>query len=298
VSQQLYVSTDARGTQYFGEAEIRWSLPVRAPGGTFKPGEVVKGTHKTPLPLLSLDGLLEGGLAERIFIAEVEAGSGAAEASFGLEADAARLVAETAWSITAAARFALDCAGHVLGDRAAISLPGGPSLGEVLAAARGWLEQSENGDGGLLGRMARVATAHRLRKQGAELGDFAFAVTVLDQQRDLDVLDDPEWVAIAATRDAVLSAVEALRHEAFPHLVEDENVRYELDSESNDAPPEIVETPWGSFMAGRRSGVVPAWIAARDAAERARQAVADDAGAEAGAAERAWQRELLLTALG
>jgi len=297
VPGQLFVSTDARGTQYFGGATIRWSLPVAARDGTVRPGEWVHASAETPLPLLDTDGLLDEGLTERVFRAEPRPGAGSRRTDFGLEVAEARLVSETPWTLSEAARFAIDCADHILGERASMALPSGPSLGDVLSAARRWLERAEGAEAGLLGRVARMATVHRLRKRSSDLSDLAFGLAVVDERRDLDTLNDPDWVAIATTRDAVLASVEALRHQAFPHLVEDENVRYEVDTE-NEGPPEVVPTPWGNFMAGRRSGAVPAWVAARDAAERARQAAADEGGPDAAAAERAWQVERLEAVLG
>lgn len=297
MSQQLYVPTDARGTQYVGDDEIHWSLPEQAPDGVLQPGAPVAAGPGSPLRLFTLEGLFEHGFGERIFLARIEAASGAEVTGFGVECDAAHLLAETAWSITGAARLAVDCASHVLGDRAATPLAGGSSLGQVLEACRAWLEHADEDAGGVLGRVARLATARRLRKRGAEVGELAFALALVDEDEDLDTFDDPDWAAVAAARDAVLAAVEALRHTAFPHLVEDENVRWELDSGASAEPPEVVGTPWGNFMAGRRSGIVPAWVAARDAAERARQAAEDTGGAAAREAEASWQVERLAEAL-
>ncbi|MGH9298365.1 MAG: hypothetical protein ACRDZT_00435, partial [Acidimicrobiales bacterium] len=60
----------------------------------------------------------------------------------------------------------------------------------------------------------------------------------------------------------------------------------------------IVGSPWGSFVSGSRRGAVPAWVAARDAADRAREVVSDDEGSEAARAERAWQGDTLASHLG
>lgn len=292
-SDDLYVPTDAGGVEYYLEQELRWPLPP----GAAQAGEWLGSQHQlagqrqspSGLPLFSLDALLEN-LGERIFRAEVAAGSAAQARSPGVVVvESARLASETAWNAEAAARFALACAEHVLLEPDKLRLPSGRTLAELLEAAHSWLESS-TGDSGLLGRIARIATARRLRRRAGEVGDLAFSVTVADEADDVDAFDDPDWEALAAARDAVLSAVEAIRHQAVPQLLESENVRYAEDGGALEPPPEAVDTPWGSFVAGRRAGIVPGWVAARDAAQRARDAATDANGKEAGDLERAWQR--------
>jgi hypothetical protein len=303
-SDRLYVPTDAKGVEYHLEAELLWPLPAAVPGQARPaPGEwlhssdVKAAPPVAGLPLFSLDGLLDE-LGERIFIAEIATSSGAESNLPGVvEVDSARLIDETAWNVKAAAHFALDCAEHVLADPASLKLGSGASVADVLRAAHSWLDSSE-GDTSLLGRFSRIATARRLRRHSGEVGDLAFSVTLEDEASDVDALDDPDWTALAAARDAVLSAVEAIRHQAIPQLLEAENVRYEEDGGALQLAAEPVSTPWGSFVAGRRAGIVPAWVAARDAAERARRAATDANGAEAGDEERAWQRLRLARALG
>lgn len=296
-SEILFVPTDAKGVQYHLETELFWPLP--AAGGE---GDWTSPPERGPaaaghLTLLTLGALLEE-LGERIFVAEAAPGAATPSDERGIvEARSARLVRETAWSVHEAARFALDCAQHVLAEPTGLKLRSGASLEEVMAAARSWLDRSE-GDAGLLGRVSRIATARRLRRRGDEVGDLAFAITVEDESEDLDAMEDPDWEAVAAVRDAVLSAVEALRHDAAPQLLESENTRYEEDSTGLEPLPEPVDTPWGSFIGGRRAGVVPAWVAARDAAARARDAAGDANGPEAGELERGWQLDRLRAGLG
>jgi len=297
--RNLYVPTDAKGVEYYLDQEFQWPLPRGAghPGEWLTSDEKLAGPNLSGLPLFSLDALLEN-IGERIFLAEIAPGSGAEANLPGVvEVDSARLVRATPWDVKAAANFALDCAERVLHDPAALRLPSGATLADLLQAAHSWLDNS-TGDTSLLGRISRIATARRLRRRAGALGDLAFSVTVADEAADVDALDDPDWEALAATRDAVLSAVEAIRHEAFPQLLESENVRYAEDGGTLEPPPEAVDTPWGSFVAGRRAGIVPAWVAARDAADRARNAAEDANGHEAGEAERAWQRSRLFEALG
>jgi hypothetical protein len=296
-NQALFVPTDAKGVQHHLEADLGWPLPAGGREGDWI-GPAESGPQAgRPLPLLTLDGLLEE-LGERIFVAEVRPGVTTSDHEPGVvTADSARLARETAWSVHEAANFALDCAEHVLAEPTGLKLHSGATLEEVMSAARSWLDNS-GGDTGLLGRVSRIATARRLRRRGDEVGDLAFAIMLEDESEDLDAMEDPDWEAVAAVRDAVLSAVEALRHDAAPQLLESENTRYEEDNTGLDSLPEPVDTPWGSFIGGRRAGVVPAHVAARDAAGRAREAASKANGAEAGAAERSWQLERLRAALG
>ncbi len=297
----LYVPTDVEGRQFHGDHETRWPLPERTPDGSVIPGAETAGSAMSPLTLFSADGLLEE-LNDRIFVAVVPPAALAEDRPWGMAADGARLVAETAWSTSAAAHFALDCAAHVLrlSDAGEVRLKGGESLGEVVEAARNWLADADGGSSGLLGRVSRIAIARRLRRSSDRVAALAFGQTVADEALDIDAMDDPAWEAIAATRDAVLAAVDAVRHQAFPQLAERESVRYEEDlvNASNASPdPEPVPTPWGTFVVGAPGGIVPASVAARDAAERARQAAGDAGGRGAEAAERAWQRDRLVAAL-
>lgn len=272
-----YVPTDANGVQHVGDDVTRWPLPSAGPG------EAVEPSMGSPVVLRDLDGLLED-LGERIFLAEVlEEG----------RTGRARLVAETAWNLHRAARFALDCAEHAIAEPESLTLPSGASAADILAEAHRHLDSGSGS--GLVQRISRLATARRLRRLGDDVAEAAFNVALEDEAEDLDALDDPAWTAVAAVRDALLAAVEAIRHDSLGALLEGENRRYESDAGATDPAP--FGTPWGVVATGSRSGVVPAWVAARDAAERAREAVRDARGAKAGDEERAWQRERLAEAL-
>lgn len=284
-TDHLFVPTDGEGVQHHGRELVRWPLPEPVGGDGFSPGAPLSLKDAPELLLHDLGGLL-GALGERIFLAETTGGK------------EARLVAETAWSTKAAAVFALDCVEHVIGDTAGLTLPRGASVPELLAEARSYLEEGEAEKRGLLQSMSRLALARRLRKQGEALADVAFEMAVEDEAADEDTLDDPAWTAVASLRDALLAAVEAIRHDAFPRLFEGQNVRYEDEQQEVAGPPEVIPLPWGNVMGARKAAAVPAWVAAQDAAERARQAVADAAGEEAGQAERRWQLERLAAALG
>jgi hypothetical protein len=281
----LFVPTDRHGRQFHDGEETVWSLP--SPGedtarGTV-PGSVKKPPASAQVVLLDLDGLLDE-LGERIFVAT---GVG----------KSAQLVSETAWSLSAAANFALDCAEHVSASAGSVALASGETLVDAIAAARKWLEDA-TGDTGLLGRISRLATLRRLRREAGEVGDAAFDAAFDVQAADEDLFEDERWTAIAATRDAVLAAIEAVRHDAFPHITEASSDASESERhEGVQSPPTVLETPWGSFRSSHTSAVVPAWVAATEAAERARQAATDAAGADATTSERAWQRDRLAQAL-
>jgi len=281
-SDSRFVATDERGRQSYEEEVTIWSFPETAPDGTVTPGRV---TDAAPdgVKLLDLDTLLED-LGAHIFVA--------ADGE-----DGPQLTGETEWSLPVAARFALDCAEHVLASTSSSSPQIASTLAGVVAAARSWLERSAEADTGLLGRYSRLAMARRLRHQGDLIGDLAFDLAIDAEAAGVDMLDDPNWTAVAATRDAVLAAVEAVRHDSAPHLVQAENTRYEESEGEHEAVSTTFETPWGPFHAGLRRGAVPAWVAATEAAERARQSVGDALGSDGAAAERAWQRDRLLQAL-
>jgi hypothetical protein len=97
----------------------------------------------------------------------------------------------------------------------------------------------------------------------------------------------------------VLAAVEAVRHVAFPFLVDRETRRYEAHEEHKVAEVDQVDTPWGRFaVGGAGPKYAPSWVAARDAAERSRQAATDLSGPTVGQAERTWQIARLKERLG
>jgi hypothetical protein len=282
-----FVPTDSDGTQHHNDELTTWPLPTKS-AGTWQPGEVIESATGWSIVLLQLDGLLDD-LGERIFVAEKMPAIGGH--------DRGRLISETDWTLRSGARFALDCVERVVPDPGGLTLPSGASVGDILKAARDYLDEDQQAAVGLLQRMSRIAATRRLRHLGDEVGDLALALTAEDEAKDLDALDDPAWTAVAALRDAVLSVVEAIRHDAFPKLFEDENRRYEADIDGG-ISPQVVSTPWGSFSTGGPSGVVPAWVAVGDAAERARQAMTDTNGPEVGARYREWQLERLAEALG
>jgi hypothetical protein len=287
----LYVATNADGIEQTAAGEVHWNLPA-AEGPTTSPGDPTRAPSGT-LVLHRATALLDV-LDERIFLAEPI--DGAHDAGDTVHAELARLTAETAWGVEAAARFALECAAHVLGDAAATTLPDGSTLGEVIAEARVILDHSNPEGEQRLGLLARFAAVRRLRRLGSELGDVTLARLSEDLGSDLDALDDPAWTTIAACSEAVLAALEALRHLAMPRYARSrEEV---LDGHPLDAPSEPsapIPTPWGPIALGaeHRSPYEPAWAAAREAAARARESAAADQDPHSVGAERAYQAELL-----
>lgn len=292
MTSTLYVPTDSNGIQHLGDHERRWLLPSWLEAA-WQPGDLAaRAPGEHPLVLLSAGALLED-LDERIFVAVPEP---PAPEPF----TAARLVAEAGWGVTPAASFALDCAEHVLGTAGGVTLPHGPSLAEVIADARRFLEASQAVDENRLGFVARLAAARRMRRDSDQLGGLALAAADDDLRSGLDALDDPEWATVASLGDAVLAAIEALRQIALPRYTASREATYERDDRSAPPPsPQVITTPWGAAVVGGTAALdyVPAYASARDAAERARLVMTDRGGSSSAADERAWQAERLETYL-
>lgn len=284
MTEQLYVPTSVHGHQHHDHV-TDWPLPSTGDDGATVPGAEVVAEDAQSLTLLTLDALLER-LDHRIFVAESTAGT--AESHQGVASVAsARLVRETAWDLRGAARFAVDCASHIIGEAASVAFPSGTTFAEILGAARESLEGESAEHLGLIERFGRIATARRLQKSADEIAGQTWDLTIEDEARDLHALDDPAFDVLAAARDAVLSAVEALQHTAFPHLSNAQSSYYDR--------VEGVKTQGGASYFPP-TAFVPAAVAARDAAERARQAAAKAGGDES--SEREWQAERLAEALG
>jgi len=275
-----FVATDADGLQHHEGYRRRWPLPVREADG-WRPGGVVE-PDEHGAPVVHDAGQLLDQLGERVFAAEIVG-----------QAGAARLVAGTPWSEKKAATFALDCVEHILEivpGSADAELPDGGTLRAIIASAREYLDTGTGSDAHRLGFVSRIAAARRLRRESTAIGDAAFTAAAQAEGQGVDILSDPAWETLAAARDAVLAAVEAVRHVAFPFLADRETRRYEAHEERKLAEVDQVDTPWGRFaVGGAGPKYAPSWVAARDAAERSRQAAADLGGPDAGEAERSWQ---------
>jgi hypothetical protein len=284
-----FVATDNDGLQHYDGHRRKWPLPVREAGG-WQPGDVVEPDENgRPVTLEAAEVLDE--LGECIFLAEPVGDAGAA-----------RLVAGTSWSELTAAMFALDCVEHVLQivpGSADAELPGGGTLGAIIGSAREYLSSGAGADVHRLGFVSRIAAARRLRHESTAIGDAAFAAAAQAEGQGVDILSDPAWETLAAARDAVLAAVEAVRHVALPFLAERETRKYEALEERKAAEVDEVDTPWGRFAVGGGGlKYVPSWVSARDTAERSRQAATDLGGPQAGQAELLWQTGRLVERLG
>jgi hypothetical protein len=284
-----FVATDTDGLQHHDGYRRQWPLPVPEADG-WQQGEVLEpDEHGAPLTLSASELLAE--LGERVYLAEVVG-----------ERGAARLVAGTLWSELTAALFALDCVEHVLSivpGSAEAELPGGGTLGAIIASAREYIADGARTDTQKLGIVSRIAAARRLRRESTAIGDAAFTAATQAEGLGVDIWSDPAWETLAAARDAVLAAVEAVRHVALPFLAERETRKYEALEERKSADVGEVDTPWGRFaVGGGGPRYVPSWVSARDAAERARQAATDLGGPEVGDAEQSWQVGRLLERLG
>jgi len=290
MADQLYVATGADGVEHTASGEIAWSLP-RQEGDAITPGDPIAVTSGE-LVLRRARSLLEG-LEERIF--QVEGLEGVSDHEDSVTATSARLSKETAWDDEAAARFAIGCAKHSLNEAPSLTLPDGTPLGEIVAEAAHVLE-SVGADGEeRLGFLARISAVRRLRRLRGEVSDASLAQMTRDLGNDLDTLDDPAWVQIAACSEAVLAALEALRHVALPRYVHSREETVDEHPETAPVSSSIVVTPWGPVALGaeHRSPYEPAWVEARDAATRAREAAEDRGGKSALNAEIGFQAKLL-----
>ena len=159
-----FVATDADGLQHHDGYRRMWPLPVPEAEG-WLPGEVVGKDEHGEAVVFSADELLDA-LGERIYAAEILRAT-TASPSFGRDA----MVRLTA------AMFALDCVEHVLEivpGSAEAELPGGGTLGPIIASARQYLADSALSDTHKLGLVSRIAAARRLRRESAAIGDAAF----------------------------------------------------------------------------------------------------------------------------
>ncbi len=288
MTDHLYVATSADGIEHAATGEIAWRLPDDEAGA---PGAAT--TEPNPLVLRRAAALLDA-LDENVYRAEALGEQ--KDLGDRIETTSARLVAKTRWGTEVAARFAIDCAEHALEGTDHVALPDGEELTPILAGARLVLERDERGSDERLGFLARLAAVRRLRKVRDSLSDAVLASTARDLGDDLDVVDDPGWATLAAGQEAVLAALEAVRHVALPRYVRsrEEAVDEHPDGQPPTSSP-LVITPWGPIALGaeHQSSYVAAWAAARDSAMRAREAAHDRGGDEGGAAELAWQASRL-----
>lgn len=288
----LYVATDANGVEHAASGRIKWALPSE--GGA---------TDTTPGPTLILRRALAllDVLDERVFVASTsEAAKITGKGT--LEVATARLTEETSWNAESATRFAISCAEHLLNGVGDVALPNGTSLAEILADARKVLEGISSDAAQRLDYLARVRALRRLKHDRREIAAESLSTLVDDEVKDVDALDDPAYEKLAPITDAVLAAIEALRHHVYPHLymkaedAQDERLEHGVEDRRTPlhAPTELV-TPFGdaSFGGGPNIEYDPAWTSAREAARHARMAIKDQNGPTAEAEELKWQADTL-----
>ena len=280
MGDRQYLVTDAAGVARIGEVEQRLDLDASLTSRLEGHFELVDST-----------ALLE--VLDEIIFEATPVGPTKAVSPGVVQATSIQLLRRTVWDVRAAASFSLSCVEHVLGDDRGVTIPGGHTLGSVLEDARRFLAATGGQEEGRLAKLARLATARRLRRAGASVGDVARGRLVEDLAAELDATSDPEWTLLASIVDAVLATVEALRHLALPTYVTD---REEAGGERDENAgrgfiPQILTTPWGPFAIGAEhdSTYVPTSHLAREAAYRARETVFDRAGEPARTAETAWQ---------
>jgi hypothetical protein len=257
-------------------------------------------TPGVTLILRRADALLED-LDERVFRAASDQG-GSPNASGTLEVMTARLVAETNWNATSATKFALECARHLLDEVGDVTLADGTSLSAVLDDAERTVDDISSDGRERLDYLARVRALRRLKHARRDIAEQSLEALADDDAKDADALDDPAYEQFAPITDAVLAAIEALRHHVYPHLylraedaveerlehsVEDRKTLYQM--------PKMESTGFGPVMFGGGPNIEydPAWTSAREAARHARMAIKDRNGSTAETAELVWQAEAL-----
>ena len=280
MGDRQYLVTDAAGIARIGEVEQRIDL-----------GAALSSTLAGDFELVDSTALLDS-LDEIIFEA-APVGPTSAVSPGIVHATSIQLLRRTPWDVRSAASFALNCVDHVVGDDRDVTIPGGHTLGSVLADAKRFLASADREEEGRLAKLARLATARRLRRAGASVGDVAMGRLVEDLADEIEATSDPVWTLLASIVDAVLATVEALRHLAFPaYFAEREEAGGERDeSVGGRFIPQILTTPWGPFALGaeHESTYTPTSHLAREAAFRARETVFVRAGEPARTKETEWQ---------
>ena len=265
MSQRRYVTTDHHGTQHSTGEPRSWNLA----DGTASPKAAAGAALNA--------GALVEWLDERVFAVEVDASG------------ALHLGDELGFGPERAASFALDCLEHAFATEHDLALPRGRTLGEVIDEARRALSATEPGSFTALARFARLRHLRRTRDM---LGATAFSLAKQDEREDLELADDPAWATLAALGEGVLAALEAVREVLGPrNASRPEGAVSDDDAERVERGESPWITPWGPLSIGIEHVPAhrPAAQCAREAAERARQAVADRLGERAGLAEHAWQ---------
>jgi hypothetical protein len=292
MSDELYVATDAAGTEHAASGRIEWALPRDGVATDIRPGAT--------LILRRADALLDD-LDERIFRATSDE-TGLLSARGTSEVTTARLVSETAWDATSATRFALGCARHLLDEVGDVALPDGTSLTAVLDDAQKVLDGISSDAAPRLDYLARLRALRRLKHARRDIAEQSSEALADDDLADVDALDDAAYERFAPITDAVLAAIEALRHHVYPHLYmqaedsHEERLEHKVEDRTTmSRVPTTTVTPFGSVMYGGGANIEydPAWTSAREAARHARMAIKDLNGPTAEDEELKWQADAL-----
>jgi hypothetical protein len=291
MNEDLYVATDAHGVEHSPSGRIQWPL------SGWSPGDVDMGQ---PVTLRQASSLLDY-LDERIFVVDSSEQKRLSDDST-VVVNKAHVVSETPWNVQLAVEFALDCAERPLDEFGDAALPDGRSLKAVLQDARGIVGRGDSEAAQPLHYLARLRALRRLKNERADIADDSLSELLVDEKKDVDAFDDPDYEELAPITDAVLAAIEALRHHVLPHLyvlledAEEEHIEHaDLDRKTAMPVPTPVVTPFGGGEVGAPHMLKyePAWTSAREAARHARIAVRDRSGEAGETAERSWQADRL-----
>jgi hypothetical protein len=297
MTDQLYVATGRTGVEHAAAGPVRWTLPARGDGVTV--AAAGQSLHLRP-PGALLD-VLEAEIYEAVPV-----GDATTRAQGVVSVGSARLVRRTGWDTRTAALFAIDCAAHAVDGSPWATLPDGTPPGDVLDDARRAVEGASDSGTDRLDYWARVSALRRMRRDRDELAELSRGLVVEDEARDVDAVDDPDYATVIPAADAVLVAIEALRHHLLPHLyteitdkLEEAAEVHNLDRRTAMSTPTVIATPFGPTVAGAPLILQyePAWAGAREAARHARQAAKDRGGHSAEIAEGAWQTAALTAVL-
>lgn len=289
MSDKFYVATGRDGVEHTAVGPVRWTLPDASGNPTVAESGRSLALRRTG----ELLDVLEAEIYEAEPLGEV-----ATDRQGVVAVSSARLVRHTKWDSKTATMFAISCAAHAVDARPEAKLPDGTALSAILEDARRAVEGVSDGGVDRLDYWARVRALRRMRHDRDELADQSRELAYKDEARDVDALDDLGYASVISVTDAVLAAIEALRHQLLPHLYTHfiDNIEESLEAENLDrqtplGTPTITATPFGPSISGAPPELPydPAWTGAREAARHARQAADDRGGASAEAEEAAWQ---------
>jgi hypothetical protein len=147
-----------------------------------------------------------------------------------------------------------------------------------------------------------VRALRRLKHARRDIAEQSSEALADDDLKDVDAPDDPAYEKLAPITDAVLAAIEALRHHVYLHLYmqaedsHEERLEHKVEDRATSfSVPTIWVSPFGAVMGGGGANIEydPAWTSAREAARHARMAIKDLNGPTAEDEELKWQADAL-----